>query len=77
MAEYTLCWDCENSVKKGCKWAKKFKPIDGWTAEETNKGYLVRDCPEFIRDSWGKGQYRTVEEHNKAESKKAKNKKRE
>ena len=70
MADYTLCWDCANSVSKGCEWARKLKPVKGWTADETKQGYLVRDCPEFIRDSYEQGQYRTIEEYIEAKNKK-------
>lgn len=52
----TLCWSCQNNE---CSWHKKFKPVEGWEAIETElnrKGqttlssYLVTACPEFIAD---------------------------
>lgn len=54
----TLCWDCRNSTTKGCRWARRFRPVNGWVAVENKNGYLVEECPEFIRDSWKDGQYR-------------------
>lgn len=68
MAQYahTLCWDCKNSTTYGCDWAREFIPVDGWEATETKNGYLITNCPEFVRDSWEFGAYRTEEEYKKA-----------
>lgn len=60
---FTLCWDCERSYKKTCNWAKDFKPVDGWDADETKNGYLVKSCPEFIRDSRDFGMRRLEKEN--------------
>ena len=58
----SLCWSCKNSVPDlaghGCNWSRKFKPVDGWTAEYVEKNcsdgtYNVIACPEFIKDSGG------------------------
>ena len=53
----TLCWRCAKAATNGCAWSASFKPVYGWTAEETDlkrigiggKSYLVIDCPEFER----------------------------
>ena len=68
MAQYahTLCWDCKNSTTYGCDWAREFIPVKGWEATETKNGYLITNCPEFVRDSWEFGAYRTEEEYKKA-----------
>lgn len=44
----TLCWSCKNYCG-GCSWSREFKPVKGWTAKETNQGYLVLKCPKFER----------------------------
>lgn len=66
----TLCWDCMRSVKRQCAWARKSKPIEGWKAVKSKDGYAVLACPEFVRDSWGFGLYRTEEEFLKKTQKK-------
>ena len=51
-----LCWRCKNACG-GCVWSKEFKPVIGWTAEETIikdtlgdfQSYRITKCPEFIR----------------------------
>jgi len=45
----TLCWDCQRAVC-GCSWAKKLKPVEGWVAEENERGFRVVECPLFIED---------------------------
>lgn len=57
--EQTLCWECKNAFG-GCTWAKKFEPVDGWTAIKTNpirgrnsNSYHVIRCPEFDPDERG------------------------
>lgn len=75
MAERTICWDCRNSTTGGCRWSRKLKPVKGWVAEEKcikdgiGRSFLVRECPEFVRDSWGGGTYRTEAEYIEATSK--------
>lgn len=53
----TICWDCRKATGgKGCVWADKFEPINGWKAIKTsvklfNKritdSYIVQKCPLF------------------------------
>ena len=46
------CWDCKNFAG-GCSWSKEGKPVEGWTAEFSNKStksYRVVDCPLFEPD---------------------------
>lgn len=33
----TLCWDCRRATggRNGCSWSRRFKPVEGWEAEET------------------------------------------
>lgn len=81
--ERTLCWDCRCSTTGECRWSRKLKPVKGWVAEEKcikdgiGRSFLVRECPEFVRNSWGGGTYRTEIEYLKAteESKKNREKK--
>ena len=62
MQKHSLCWDCANSTEWGCSWAQEFTPVDGWDAVEQKNGYMVIRCPEFDRNSYGFGLYRTQEE---------------
>lgn len=59
----TLCWDCENSVLKGCTWHDHFEPVEGWDAEKQlvdgQISYLVKECPQFVRDAYKSGQFST------------------
>ena len=57
----SICWDCRNATEKGCVWAALFEPVEGWDAEKTKNGYLVKGCPEFDRDSYEGGAYRPKE----------------
>lgn len=69
----TLCWDCARAIgprEKRCSWSNDFKPVKGWDADFTvvhagNAGettsYLVRSCPEFVRDAWDGGARRKEE----------------
>lgn len=51
---------CEHCKKfsGGCSWTAidedtdrvKFEPVKGWTAEESEVGYHIIDCPEFVSD---------------------------
>ena len=65
----TICWDCANATG-GCRWSSELKPIKGWkaihVAEDGRYGYgdsyIVQECPEFERDSYGGGQARLDKE---------------
>ena len=61
----TICWDCQKAMNGGCCWTdpKQQKPVNGWTAEETDAGYRVIDCPEFKRGTYGGGMYRTADDY--------------
>ena len=73
MPKFSLCWDCERSYKKTCSWAKRFVPVQGWTAEErvilgthctpNTISYRVDACPLFVRDGYNGGMYREGEKH--------------
>jgi hypothetical protein len=59
----TLCWDCYNAGCGGCEWSKNLTPVKGWEAVKTHSeyggdGYLVINCPKFIRDAENGGQVR-------------------
>lgn len=56
----TLCWKCGNACTKGCSWAEKLEPVDGWDAAyspvktgwgETIDSYIVFGCPEYKQDA--------------------------
>ena len=64
--KFTLCWDCARSTDGSCNWSKDFQTVEGWGTEEFKTGILVTWCPEFKRNSWGFGVYRTREEYIKA-----------
>lgn len=57
-ANHTLCWDCKNATGD-CNWSRSLIPVRGWKATPTyNKcqtSYIVRECPEFVRDAQGGG----------------------
>lgn len=64
-----LCWDCAKATNSGCSWSDDFTPVEGWTARKLegrvyhggqtiDETYLILDCPEFVRNSYGFGQYR-------------------
>lgn len=61
----TICWDCANACGGGCSWAdpSKQKPVKGWTATKTSNGYCVHACPEFIRETYACGRYRTADDY--------------
>lgn len=61
----TLCWDCQNAMNGGCCWSDpaQQKPVCGWTADETENGCRVISCPEFIRETYGGGRYRTADDY--------------
>ena len=51
----TLCWECGKACNRGCNWSDNLEPVEGWIAEPTKisgsiDGFLVRDCPEFVRE---------------------------
>lgn len=57
----SLCWDCCNATGN-CLWSRYGKPVPGWEADYLKPNgtkpydtYLVRDCPEFVRDSYDGG----------------------
>lgn len=72
MVNHSLCWDCKRSTEKTCCWASHFVPVEGWVAESrvikgtkstpNTVSYRVDSCPEFKRDSYGGGLYRTMGE---------------
>lgn len=57
----TLCWNCQKAVC-GCSWSRNYVPVKGWDATPTivqnhadgrqifTNSYLVRSCPEFVKD---------------------------
>lgn len=65
MAKTTKCLDCKNATG-GCSWSEKLEPIKGWKAEARPEGYFVNSCPQFVRDSYGGGLYRTADEYIKS-----------
>ena len=50
----SLCWECTNTCG-GCSWTKEFKPVEGWTIQETQismgskivDSCIVLTCPKF------------------------------
>ena len=46
----TLCIYCAKACCNKCSWSESKTPVDGWDAEQTEKGYLVKSCPLFVRD---------------------------
>lgn len=56
----TLCWECENACTNGCSWAKHLIPVENWTADETDIGYLVEACPLFKPESKEKANLRKL-----------------
>lgn len=78
---HTLCWDCEKAVG-GCSWTDHWshKPVEGWVAEprrlrlDNNNActsYVVRECPEFVRDAFDGGVNRLHDLNMEKELKKA------
>ena len=54
--EFTRCWTCKKACG-GCSWSREFKPVAGWTAQETYiisngeyaASYQITACPEYER----------------------------
>ncbi len=55
----SLCWLCGRAAD-GCSWAKRFEPVEGWTAvrrdvgkeqDRVQESYLVLRCPLFRADT--------------------------
>ena len=63
----TLCWDCANYAG-GCSWTQPdgAVPVKGWKAKKTALGYVVKECPKFVRGCYCRGRYRTAEEYIEA-----------
>ena len=69
VSEPTLCWDCARAIG-GCSWVDDKKPVEGWTATQTQKkstlityeSYCVHDCPMFKRDAYANGTKRYRQE---------------
>lgn len=51
-----LCWDCQRALPlRGCPWADRFKPVEGWTATPkvltgNVHTFAIRECPLFLPD---------------------------
>lgn len=61
--QMTLCWDCGNACNGGCSWSRCLEPVKGWEAKKTADSYVVKHCPNFKRETYGFGQYRTADEY--------------
>lgn len=48
----TLCVLCARSCVNQCCWCDEQKPVPGWVAEKNTRGYLVLDCPEYVKDTY-------------------------
>ena len=48
----TLCILCAHSCVNRCCWAEEFKPVPGWVAVKNARGYLVLECPEYVKDTY-------------------------
>lgn len=59
----SLCWTCVRSCPIpgiGCSWSRRFRPVDGWEAEQTLlqsangkrsiTSYCVCTCPLYIEE---------------------------
>ena len=64
----TLCWDCANALHGGCSWTDptQQEPVKDWKAIETDMGYRVISCPQFVRNTYGCCRYRTAEDYIEA-----------
>lgn len=58
-----LCWSCSMNASN-CAWMRRYKPIEGWTAKEseirnrsfqnpdkTIPSYEIKKCPNYIKDN--------------------------
>ena len=63
----TLCWDCKKYCG-GCSWTRPDdgRPVKGWNAKLTDRGYVVRQCPEFMRDAYCRGRYKSPDDYIEA-----------
>ena len=70
----TLCWECRKAATKECSWARAFEPVEGWEAvrvperchsngQRVEGSYIVKQCPEFERDSCEHGLKRWKKEN--------------
>ena len=61
----TLCWDCKKACRGGCSWADptKQEPVEDWVATKTDHGYVVHACPQFDRETYGGGMYRSADDY--------------
>jgi hypothetical protein len=50
-ASETICIMCAKSCTSACSWSAELKPVEGWEAEENPRGFLVRKCPEFVKET--------------------------
>ena len=48
----TLCILCAHSCTNMCSWEDDYEPVPGWTAEKTRQGYLVLQCPLYVKDTY-------------------------
>lgn len=47
----TLCVYCKNACNGGCSWSENLTPVNGWTAEKNEHGYMVLMCPKFVEET--------------------------
>jgi len=49
----------------GCCWSdpERTEPVKDWVATKTTLGYIVHACPEFDRETYGCGRYRTADDY--------------
>lgn len=61
----TICWDCKKACRGGCSWSDpaEQKPVKDWVATMSNHGFVVHACPEFERETYGGGMYRTADDY--------------
>ena len=61
----TICWDCGKACRGGCSWSDplSMKPVEDWVATKNGSGYVVHACPEFERETYCYGRYRTADDY--------------
>ena len=61
----TICWDCKKACRGGCSWSDpaKQEPVKDWVATVSDHGFVVHACPEFERETYGGGMYRTADDY--------------